>query len=83
MAKKSKSFRKWIVGTLSIILGTISSKALDYFIGTNILGKIWEIIVFIWDFFLLKFETPLWLLLILPFAGVGLFLFVDTSYQRG
>ena len=69
MKIKSLLNNGWTIGIGTFILGSI---ILDSLTKKNILGKIWKVIVSIIDFFLLKFEVSLWVLIIIPFAGIGI-----------
>lgn len=73
MGKKTFWNNKWVVGIGSAILASIM---LDSFNVTDIWVRIWGIFVFIWNFLLQRIETPLWILIILPFAGIGILLLI-------
>lgn len=69
-----------IISTGAGILAVLGIRLIDYLSGTRILLSIWEGVAWffklIGNFFAIRFDVPLWFLILLPIIVVGLIVFV-------
>lgn len=80
MNKKKSLQNPWVIGTGTAILGVIGIRVLDSIIGTNIIGKtinlVGAIFTTIGNFFTLRFEVSLWVLILFPILAIGLIVLI-------
>ena len=72
-----------IISTGAGIFAVLGIRLIDYLIGTKILSSMWQAIVWlsklIGSFFTIRFDVPLWFLILLPVLVIGLIILVLWS----